>query len=578
MAKKKLKKRRRKSQKQIQQKKLLMYVLLIIAGCVLVLTGFLLTQSGGKVIPVVQMEVKDYKIGIVDATQTQVFPRGVTMQGESLEGLTMEEAEELAEEYVQAYKNRAVTFTISETNLFQYNGEMLGVEWRNPDVLEDVEKMLTTGNFVEQYTWQKDAEANPSEFILDLSCDEEYLYSEVMNICDAYTAVAANPACDVVGGQMVVTAGVIGREFDEQAIYEECLNRVNDFTSTDLVLYDFPCVETYPDFDVDLLSFDWSVLGEYSTNKLGGGNREHNIATSAEHMDGTIVLPGMQASAMHNLYGDVTKEGGYLDAPTYNQGKQVNDISGGICQTTSTLYNALLRAEMKINYRSKHSMLVSYVPPSLDAMVSTSGGDFLFTNSSEYPIYIESYVADDNLVVRIWGKEERPANRTVAFESELLEISWPTPLYNYYVNDDITTYGLAPLEEKAKAIVESHPYVRSRAYKVVYVDGVEQSREILTEDTYKQMAGEIYYASDCYVTSEPPVEQAGGVYEFLGNVGYSIHHDIHFINGEPWDQNDTYGNYGRTDKPQPTTEATEAVPEQTWWSPPEGQTWWSPQQ
>jgi len=575
MAKRKLKRKKKRS----QNKLFLRYGILIAAGVLLVIAGILLIVGGDKYVSVTQMEVKDYEIGIVDTTQTQVFPRGVTMQGESLEGMTMKEAKELAEEYVQAYKDRAVTFSVGETNMHYYNGEMLGVEWRNPEVMDDVEKMLTTGNFVEQYIWQKDAEASPSEFILDLSCDEEYLYSEVMNICDAYTAVAANPACDVVGGQMVVTAGVIGREFDEQEIYNTCLSMVNDFTSTDLVLYDFPCVETYPDFDVDLLSFDWSVLGEYSTNNLGGGNREHNIATSADHMNGTIILPGMQASAMHNLYGDVTKEGGYLDAPTYNQGKQVNDISGGICQTTSTLYNALLRAEMKINYRAQHSMLVSYVPPSLDAMVSTSGGDFLFTNSSEYPIYIESYVADDNLVVRIWGKEERPANRTVAFESEVLEIRWPTPLYNRYANDEITTYGLAPLEEKAKAIVESHPYVRSRAYKVIYIDGVEQSREIFNaNDTYKAMAGEIYHASDCYVVSEYPVEKAGGVYKYLGDIGYSIQHNVYFMNGETWDQNDPYGNYGRTDKPQPATEATEAPPEQTWWSPPEGQTWWSPEQ
>lgn len=570
-------KKKTKRKKKNQKKNLLVYSLLIAAGVLFVTAGILFVGKEEKNISVTQMEIKDYDIQIVDTLETQVFPHGITMQGESLEGLTMKEAKEMASDYVQAYKDRAVTFSVAETEMYYYNGEMLGVTWRNPEVLNDVEKKLTNGNFVAQYTWQKDAEENPTNFVLDLSCDKDLLYDEVMYICDINTAVAANPACTVENGQMIVTEGVIGREFDEQEIYKTCLSMVNDFSSTDLVLYDFPCAETYPDFDVDLLSFDWSVLGEYSTNKLGGGNREHNISTSAQHMNGTIILPGMQASAMHNLYGDVTKEGGYLDAPTYNQGKQVNDISGGICQTTSTLYNALLRAEMKINYRSKHSMLVSYVPPSLDAMVSTSGGDFLFTNSSEYPIYIESYVENDTLVVRVWGKEERPANRTVAFESQLLEITWPTPLYNYYVNDEITTHGLAPLGEKAKAIVESHPYVRSRAYKVVYVDGVEQSREIITEDTYKQMAGEIYYASDCYVTSEMPVEKAGGVYEFLGN-GYSIQHNIYFINGETWDENDPYGNYGRTDKPQPPTEATQAPTEQTWWSPPEGQTWWSPPQ
>ncbi len=538
-------------------------------------------RNTGRTIPIMQMPVKEYEIEIVDTMYTHTFPRGITMQGESLEGMTYKEAKKMADEYVQAYKDRAITFTIGEDNPFYYNGEMLGVAWRNPEIMNDVKDALNYGNFIEQYTYQKDCEAEPVEFVLDLSCDEDLLYDEVMYICDVYTAEAANPYCSVQGGQMVVTPGVIGRVFDAEAIYEACLEKVNDFTSRDLVMYDFPREETYPDFDVDLLSFEWSVLGEYTTNNLGGGNRQHNITLSADHMNGTIVLPGMQASAMHNLYGDVTEEGGYLAAPTYNQGQQVDDISGGICQTTSTLYNALLRAEMKIDYRSKHSMLVTYVPPSLDAMVSTSGGDFLFSNTSEYPIYIESYVSGDNLVVRIWGKEERPANRTIAFESEVLEVRWPDKLYDTYVDDEKTTHGLAPLGEKIKAVVEVHPYVRSRSYKVVYVDGVEQSRKELTYDTYKEKTGMMFYASDCYVISDRPVEAAGGAYPFLGDIGYSINHMIYFINGEPWDENDPYGNYGRTTKPEPETvpaPVPETQPEQTWWSPPEGQTWWSPEQ
>ncbi len=589
MAKRKLKRKKKNAKKSLFfqviqkfQKRNFLYILLLAAGVCMVVVGFLFAQSSGESVPVIQMETKDYDINIVDTTLTQVFPKGITMQNESLEGLTMNDAKKLAEDYVQAYKNRAVTFTVGDDGLFQYNGEMLGVTWRNPEIMKEVKEALNYGNFVEQYTYQKDCEAEPIEFTLNLSCDEEFLKQELNWICHSYTATAANPTCFVQDGQMVVVPGVIGRVFDEEAIYEEALSKVNDFTSTDLVEYDLPREETYPDFDVDLLSFEWSVLGEHTTNNLGGGNREHNIKLSVEHMNGTIVLPGMQASAMHNLYGDVSEEGGYLEAPTYNQGQQIDDISGGICQTTSTLYNALLKAEMKIDYRSKHSMLVTYVPPSLDAMVNTSGGDFLFTNTSAYPIFIDSYVSGDNLVVRIWGKEERPANRTIAFESEVLEVRWPDKLYDTYVDNEKTTYGLAPLGEKVKAVVEVHPFVRSRSYKVVYIDGVEQSRELLTSDTYKEKTGTMFYASDCYVVSDRPVEQAGGSYPFLGDIGYSINHTIYFINGEKWDENDPYGNYGRTTKPEPETTAPpvvqEPTQEQTWWSPPEGQTWWSPEQ
>lgn len=540
--------KRRKRKKSIVPV-ILVCVLLVIAAGLFFTAGYLLlqdsksnsVQSTGQ--SIAQMETKAYEINLYDGSQESVFPRGVTLAGMDLEGKTLAEAKAMAEEYVQARKDRAVTFTVLEVNPYYYNGHMLGVTWNNPEIVNEFSSAFCTGNFVEQYTNQKDYEANPLDFELDLTCDEEFLRSEVATICEAHTSDAVSPTCHVENGQMVVQAGSIGRVFDVEAVAQECINRVNDYSSTELVTYDFPCTESHPEFEPDLLSFEWSVLGEYSTNNLGGESRSHNISWSAQNMNGTIVMPGMQASAMHNLYGDVSEAGGYKSAPTYQNGQQVDDISGGICQTTSTLYNALLRAEMKIVYRSKHSMLVSYVPPSLDAMVSTAGGDFIFENNSEYPIYIESYTWNDTLVVRIWGKETRPANRTVQYVSELLAIEWPDPLYNVVVDNSKTTYGLVFVGQKISAEVEAHPYVSSRSLKIVYVDGVEQSREVLTSDTYKKMTGLMYRASDCLVYSGTPVANSpNGVYPFLGT-GYNIPHTVTFLNGEDWSDTDPDGNY-----------------------------------
>ncbi|MBQ8640252.1 MAG: VanW family protein [Lachnospiraceae bacterium] len=524
--------------------------LLLIAAGLFFAAGYLLlldknsTTVSSTGTSVAQMEAKNYEIQLYDGSQEPFFPKGVSLAGMDLAGKTLSEAKAMAEDYVLARKDRAVTFTVLEVNPYYYNGHMLGVTWENPEIVNEFSSAFCTGNFVEQYTNQKDYEANPKDFPLNLSCDEDYLRSEVATICEAHTSDAVSPTCHVEGGQMVVQAGSIGRVFDVEAVAQECINRVNDYSSTDLVTYDFPCTESHPEFAPDLLSFEWSVLGEYSTNNLGDANRRHNIANSAIEMDGTIVMPGTQASALYNLYGDVSENGGYKAAPTYQNGQQVDDISGGICQTTSTLYNALLRAELKIVYRSKHSMLVSYVPPSLDAMVSTAGGDFIFENNLENPIYIESYVSGDTLVVRIWGKETRPANRTVQYVSELLAIEWPSPLYNVVVDDSKTTYGLVPVGQKIRAEVESHPYVSSRSWKIVYVDGVEQSREILTSDTYKKMTGLMYRASDCLVTSAAPTANSpGGVYPFLGS-GYAIHHTVTFLNGEDWSDTEPDGNYG----------------------------------
>ena len=87
---------------------------------------------------------------------------------------------------------------------------------------------------------------------------------------------------------------------------------------------------------------------------------------------------------------------------------------------TTTLYNAVLRAELEVAYRKNHSMMVNYVYPGMDAMVAPQdNSDFKFVNSSNHPIYIEAYVVDDRICINIWGIEERDANRSVRFRTEI---------------------------------------------------------------------------------------------------------------------------------------------------------------
>ena len=142
-------------------------------------------------------------------------------------------------------------------------------------------------------------------------------------------------------------------------------------------------------------------------------------------MNGRIFYPGETISAL-DLYGAVTTENGYAEAPGYNQGRVEMVVGGGVCQVTTTLYNAVLRAELDVSYRKNHSMMVNYVYPGMDAMVAPQdNSDFEFVNSSNHPIYIEAYVVDDRICINIWGIEERDANRSVRFRTEILSVSWP---------------------------------------------------------------------------------------------------------------------------------------------------------
>lgn len=161
-------------------------------------------------------------------------------------------------------------------------------------------------------------------------------------------------------------------------------------------------------------------------------------------------------------------------------GKVVDSLGGGICQVSTTLYNAVLKAELEVTERHNHSMIVGYVDPSADAAIAESAGkDFKFVNNTEYPIYIEGYTKDKNVTFNIYGKETRAENRKVRYESEVLEVINP-PADVIYADAGqpigyIVSDGSAHIGYKAKL------------WKIVTEDGVEVSRTQVNKSSYKMV-------------------------------------------------------------------------------------------
>lgn len=110
-------------------------------------------------------------------------------------------------------------------------------------------------------------------------------------------------------------------------------------------------------------------------------------------IDGTLLYPGDEFSTYETV-APFSEANGYYMAGSYLNGKVVDSIGGGICQVSTTLYNAVLLAELDVTMRYNHSMVVSYVDPSADAAIAESSGkDFKFVNNTDYPIYIEGTVS-----------------------------------------------------------------------------------------------------------------------------------------------------------------------------------------
>lgn len=204
--------------------------------------------------------------------------------------------------------------------------------------------------------------------------------------------------------------------------------------------------------------------------------RTTNLKIAVNKINGVVVMPG-EIFSYNKTLGKRTSEAGYKDAAGYSGGKVVQMIGGGICQISSTLYDAVVYANLEIVERHNHAFTTSYVGAGKDATVVYGSLDFQFKNSRSYPIKIESYIQNGIATVNIYGIKE---------ETEYdVEIS--TTILNYIPYSVI--YEDDSSMESGKEVVTQNGQkgCKSITYKILKQNGKEVSRSVLSTDTYSPM-------------------------------------------------------------------------------------------
>lgn len=217
------------------------------------------------------------------------------------------------------------------------------------------------------------------------------------------------------------------------------------------------------------------LLGSYTTFYGDSGDgRAQNVESAAKHLNGLLLQPGQEQSA-NEAMEPYTYENGYAEADSYESNTVVQTMGGGICQVSTTLYNALLYAELEIVERYPHSMLVSYVEPSMDAAIADDVLDLVFKNNLASPVYIQSVLADGNLTFNIYGKETRSPGRTLTFYSETTESKDTEGKRCVATENYIGYYGIQSY---------AHPEINAQLWKVVTENGEEVSRDVVNYSQY----------------------------------------------------------------------------------------------
>ena len=235
-----------------------------------------------------------------------------------------------------------------------------------------------------------------------------------------------------------------------------------------------PAAKTIDDIGTEAFPY---LISSYSTKyDASNVNRSGNLKIAADKINGTVLMPGEEFS-YNEVVGKRTIEEGYRNAKIYENGQVVDGLAGGICQISSTLYNAVLLANLEITERRNHSYTTSYVPAGRDATVVYGTQDFKFKNSRTYPIKIEANVANGIAEFKIHGIKEE-----IEYEIKIIPVTTQTiPYQTEFVPDPALVPGQQVVTQAGHSGYKVTTYIEKR------LAGAVISKEVLSNDTYNPM-------------------------------------------------------------------------------------------
>ena len=413
---------------------------------------------------------------IVERDLSGTILDGIYVDDINLSGKTYDEAVKLIKDKVKSMSTAHITLNSIGDNSVDVTAAQLGIDWDDTNMIADALYVGRSGNIVERYKQRKDLLHEKKVYPLNLEFDKDTVTSIVTEQGEKYDVEAVDATLKRTDGKFVVTPGTTGEKIDVNASVSRIMTSLDNFNGQDMTV-DMCVIEDVPNASVEDLEKIHDVLGSFKTSfSTSGADRSGNVRNGTRLVNGTVLLPGQRFS-MYETVSPFTEENGYFLAGSYLNGMVVESLGGGICQVSSTLYNAVLRAELQVDERHNHSMIVSYVDLSSDAAISGTSKDFKFTNNTDNPIYIEGYTTDDKHVVfNIFGVETRPSNRTVSYESE--KISETVPEGEKIIADPSLPIGSISTQS-------AHTGYVGKLWKVVTVDGKETERTEVNKSTYQ---------------------------------------------------------------------------------------------
>ncbi|MCI8923210.1 MAG: hypothetical protein HFI45_04290 [Lachnospiraceae bacterium] len=408
--------------------------------------------------------------------ENKILP-GIYVENISLGGKSAEEAQKELSAYVDELSRKEIPLVAAGGNEIVITPADIGFYWENQGILEEAASIGKKGNVVQRYKAAKDLEHQNVVYQFDFDFDRELSAQVLSERCAEFNVEAKDAWLSREDGVFVVHPGQAGEVIDTEAANKLLEQYFDGNWENDAEPLELPVTKSEPRGTQEELEKVKDVLGTFSTSfKTSGPSRSANVRNGCELINGTVLYPGDEFSTYENV-SPFTQANGYYMAGSYLNGQVVDSLGGGICQVSTTLYNAVLLSELEVTERHNHSMIVTYVDPSADAAIAESSGkDFKFVNNYDVPIYIEGYTTEDKQICfTIYGMETRDSGHQVRYESEVVSKTYP---------DSEVIYANEGLPVGSVSVQSAHIGYKANLWKIVTENGTEVSREKINSSSY----------------------------------------------------------------------------------------------
>lgn len=342
-----------------------------------------------------------WELNLENKNWSELIYSNIKIADIDLSGKTKEEARSIVKsQYIDTILNGKLYVSVAD-KVYSVNNSDLIKSHDMDNVIDEAFNFGRNLSIVEKHKLIKSG--SERKYALDFTCNDDFINTFINNIEKEINKEPVNATLEMkVKGQTKIKPDIKGYKIEKSKLRRYIEDKIKAGVNRDIYIK-APVLNTEAEITQATLSPINTCISSFSTSfESSSFTRINNIEVCVKAINGKLLMPG-EIFSFNEVLGERTKERGYMEAPIIIDNKVESGVGGGICQVSSTLYNAILKTGIQDIDRTNHSLPSSYVDLGLDATVDWGNIDFKFTNTLDYPVFIEGFTQNKKLYINIYS-------------------------------------------------------------------------------------------------------------------------------------------------------------------------------